>query len=265
MFIDTHCHLNFQNYDNDYLSVINNAQKSKVMKIIVPGVDLSTSFKAVELTQQNHQIIYASIGFHPYESEHDPHISDLENIIKHHQKSVIAIGECGLDYHLFKEEIAQGKKDHQKKLFSDHLQLANKYNLPVIMHVRDAWDDFFDVIDSMEKIPFGVIHCFSGGLRHINLAQQRKLYIGLDGNITYSHQLQSIIPQIPPEMMLLETDSPNLSPIPYRGTRNEPKHIPLIAQQIALLSNIQLAIIEQITTQNAVDLFHFSGISVSLY
>ena len=124
------------------------------------------------------------------------------------------------------------------------------------MHVRDAFEDFFTIYNS---IPVrGVIHCFSGGLQEIRFAQERNLYIGLDGNITYSKQLQAVIPDVPLSMIILETDAPYLSPAPHRGKRNEPKYIPLIAQQIALLKKIDVALVEQQTTENAERLFNLS-------
>jgi TatD DNase family protein len=160
-----------------------------------------------------------------------------------------------LDYHQYKGEDAAGKKQSQKILFEEQLQLALKYNLPVIMHCRDAFEDFFAVLDSLPARPAGVIHCFSGGLQEIRFAQSHNLYIGIDGNVTYSKQLQATVPHIPLSMLLLETDAPYLTPVPHRGTRNEPKYIPLIAAEIARLQNIDIHQVENQTTVNAKTLF----------
>lgn len=263
MFIDTHCHLDFKEFDADRPMVIGNAKKAGVKKFINPGEDYFSSKRAVELASKNPGVIFAGVGFHPYEAQHNPSVSDLEILIKsdvsrityHLSPSIVAIGECGLDYHQYVGENAFGKKDNQKRMFEEHLDLARKFNLPVIMHVRDAFEDFFSVLDSQPSLPRGVIHCFSGGAQDLRMAQKRKLYMGIDGNVTYSKQLWMTVPQIPLSMLLLETDSPLLTPAPHRGTRNEPKYIPLIAGKIAELQGISVDKIEKITTENASVLF----------
>lgn len=265
MFIDTHCHLNFPQFDEDRAMVIGNAKKAGVKQFINPGVDLYSSKQVIELAQKHPGVVFAAVGIHPYEAQHDPDIRELEKLIKHHflphppspipHPPIVAIGECGLDYHIYKGEQALGKKDKQKRLFSEQLELSFKYNLPVIFHCRDAFDDFFDVLNALPSQPKGVIHCFSGGLQEIRDAQKRSFFVGLDGNITYSKHLQSIIPQIPLSMMLLETDAPYLTPVPHRGTRNEPKYIPLIAKEVARLLTVSAKEVEETTTTNAHALF----------
>ena len=263
MFIDTHCHLNFSQYDSDRAMVIGNAKKAGVKKFITPGVDLFSSKQTVLLSQKHPGVVFSGVGFHPYEAQHDVDSNDIEKLListlspKPYPLNpmIVAIGECGLDYHEYKGEAATGKKDKQKRLFEDQLSLALKYNLPVIMHCRDAYDDFFSVLDSLSQTPLGVIHCFSGGLQEIRMAQARNLLVGIDGNITYSKHLQTIVPHVPLSMILLETDSPYLTPIPHRGTRNEPKYIPLIADTIAQLMHVSVDEIETNTTINANHLF----------
>ena len=258
MFIDTHCHLTFPEYDADRAMVIGNAKKAGVKKFINPGVDPLSSRLAVNLAQKNPGVVFAGIGYHPYEAQQNPQISVLENLLStiHHPRSMVAIGEIGLDYHQYKGEEAAGKKQNQKILFEEQLRLAAKYNLPVIMHCREAFEDFFSVLDSLPAMPRGVIHCFAGGLQELRFAQARNLYVGIDGNATYSKQLQTIVPHIPLSMLLLETDAPYLTPVPHRGTRNEPKYIPLIAEYIAQLHKVEAAVVEKQTTQNAQNLFH---------
>ncbi|MCX6791785.1 MAG: TatD family hydrolase [Candidatus Gottesmanbacteria bacterium] len=255
MFIDTHCHLTFSEYDPDRAMVIGNAKKAGVKQFISPSVDPFSSRQSVILAEKNPRTVFAGIGYHPYEAQHTPQVTDLEQLIQMHKDSIVAIGEIGLDYHQYKGEEAAGKKQNQKILFEEQLQLALKHNLPVIMHCRDAFEDFFAVLDILPTQPGGVIHCFSGGLQEIRLAKERKLLIGLDGNITYSKQLQAIIPDIPLSVILLETDAPYLTPVPHRGTRNEPKYIPLIAAEIARLLNINIHQVENQTTVNAKTLF----------
>lgn len=247
MFIDTHCHLSFKEFDPDRKMVIGNAKKAGVKKIISPGADLFSSQQEVLLAKKNPGVVYAAVGYHPYEAQKNPSVEDLP------VNGIVAIGEVGLDYHQYKGESALGKKQNQKILFEEQIRLAIKHHLPVIFHVRDAFEDFFTIYD---RLPVkGVIHCFSGGLQEVRMAQERHLFIGLDGNITYSKQLQAVIPHIPLDMILLETDAPYLTPVPHRGTRNESKYIPLVAAEIARLQHIDVSRVEQETTVNAQSLF----------
>jgi TatD DNase family protein len=255
MFIDTHCHLTFPEYDADRAIVIGNAKNAEVKPFICPGVDPFSSNQVILLAQKHPGTVFAAIGYHPYEAQHNPPVVALETLIKTHTESIVAVGEIGLDYHQYKNEEAAGKKQNQKILFEEQLQVALKYNLPVIMHCREAFEDFFAVLDSLPTQPAGVIHCFSGGLQEIRFAQNHNLYIGVDGNVTYSKQLQAAVPHIPLSMLLLETDAPYLTPVPHRGERNEPKYIPLIAQQIAELQNASVETVAKQTTQNAKTLF----------
>lgn len=255
MYVDTHCHLMFEQFNDDRAMVIGNAKKAGVKKFICPGVDPLSSRLAVELSQQYQGVVFASVGYHPYEASHSPDLTYLEKLIT---PGITAIGECGLDYHLFKGEAAVGKKQEQRMLFEHQLRLALTNNLPVIMHCRDAYEDFFTVLDSLPSMPSGVIHCFSGGLQELRFAKERKLFVGIDGNITYSKQLQLIASHIPLDMLLLETDAPYLTPAPHRGQRNEPKYIPLIARKIAALLHTDVRHIASHTSTNAHTLFGIS-------
>ncbi|MBI5614293.1 TatD family hydrolase [Candidatus Gottesmanbacteria bacterium] len=274
MYIDTHCHLNLPEFNTDVVSVIGNAKKTGVKRIIIPGVNLYFSQKAIDIALTQPQSLFASIGYHPYEANKSPDTHDLELLLKKYQGTkftprslsvarsevgtIIAIGECGLDYHKFKSEKADGKKDQQKHLFEDQLLLAIKYGLPAIIHCRDAFEDLFSVLDALPKMPLGVIHCFSGGLQDMRMATERNLYFGVDGNITYTKHIQSILPSMRLDTLLLETDAPYLTPEPHRGERNEPKYIPLIAKTISSLIHEPESMIENQTTLNAKKLFHIN-------
>lgn len=267
MYIDTHCHLNFPQYDTDRAMVVGNAKKAGVKQFICPSVDIYSSKQSVELAYKHPGVIFSAVGIHPYEAQHDPDVNALYKLYNDYKNYIVAVGECGLDYHQYKGEQALGKKDKQKRLFAAQVELAIKYDLPVIFHCRDGtsnvpatfdrggFDDFFDVLDTLSSQPKGVIHCFSGGLQEVRQAQNRGFFVGLDGNLTYSKHLQAIIPQIPLSMILLETDAPYLTPVPHRGTRNEPKYIPLIAKEIARLHKVPVKKVEEATTANAHALF----------
>ncbi len=254
MYIDTHCHLNFKEFDEDRAMVIGNAKKVGVKKFINPGNSVVTSKQAIELSKQYPNVVFPAVGIHPYEITRNPDTHDLERLIITHN-NIVAIGECGLDYHVYEDFPAVGRKTEQKQLFEAQLLLALKYNLPVIIHCRDAFADAFDVLDSLPTIPKGVFHCFSGGLADVREIEKRGLFLGLDGNATYSKQLKLVIPSIPLSMILLETDAPLLPPAGHRGQRNEPKYIPLITKTIAELQNISVKQVEEQTTKNTQTLF----------
>jgi len=272
MFIDTHCHLDFPQFDEDRAMVIGNAKKAGVKKFINPGTSLATSEKAIGIANDNPGVVFAAVGIHPHDAQHDPDVSQLEKLLPDSPgrspsatfqvgfdswkvNPVVAIGECGLDYFQFKGEQALGKKDKQKRLFDGQLRLALKHNLPVIMHCRDAYEDFFVGIDALPSIPRGTIHCFSGGLEDLRMARERNFFVGIDANVTYSKHLSLIVPHIPLPMLLLETDAPFLPPVPHRGERNEPKYIPLIAKKIAELQHRDVSEVEEASTKNAQTLF----------
>ena len=255
MFIDTHCHLQFEQFNEDRKAVLQHAINSGVSQFIVPAVDPLSCKLSLELTKTHEGIIFSSVGYHPYEASHQPDVAYLEALIAHHRPSIVAIGEIGLDYHLFKGEEARGKKQEQRMFFEEQVLLAIRHNLPVIMHCRDAYEDFFSVLDSLPSMPKGVIHCFSGGLQELRFAKERNFFVGIDGNITYAKNLQSNLPEIPLSNMLLETDAPYLTPTPHRGQRNEPKYIPVIADFIASKLQIDVKRIAEQTTLNAKALF----------
>lgn len=253
MYIDTHCQLNFSDFDTDRAMVIGNAKKAGVKQFIVPGVDHNTSRTSVHLASLHPDVIFAAVGFHPYEASHNPDVSYLETLIS--EGHVIAVGECGLDYHMYKGEIAGGRKEVQHELFKEQLHIAIMHDLPVIIHCRDAYEDIFTILKGLPKIPRGVFHCFSGGLQDLRIVEEMGFYMGIDGNVTYSKQLERIVPHIPISRLLLETDAPYLTPVPHRGKRNEPKYIPLIAQKIAELQQKTVQEISETSTANAKTLF----------
>ncbi|MBU0619325.1 TatD family hydrolase [Patescibacteria group bacterium] len=268
MLIDTHCHLNFQAFEPDLEAVIKRAQTAGVTKIIIPGSDLTNSQKAIELAEK-YAGIYAAVGIHPH------HAIQIQNLEKTRQKllhlcesaldrKVVAIGECGLDYHEYQitkypeNKITPKVKQLQKKLFKVHLQVAKKLKLPLIIHNRQAHDDILKLLNSQFSIgqfPKGVFHCFSGNQAFLRQVLERGFYVGIDANITYSHGLQGLAKKIPLERLVLETDAPFLTPQPNRSQRNEPKNVKIIVQYLAELLNVSAEKIAQTTTINARRLF----------
>ena len=277
MLVDTHTHLNFKAFRNDVGEVIEKAKKAGVEKMLVVGADLKTSQEAIALAQE-YNGLYASVGIHPH------HVNSLDNnyldttkekIINLAQnKKVVAIGETGLDYYRYKKtkyenikisakgRSSSGRKNLQKQIFLLHLDLAQKLNLPLIVHCRQAFDDLLEILTEKTK-SFnlkGVLHCFSGNRTHLSQILDLGFKVGFDGNITYSsrNDLKSLVKITPIEKLLLETDSPFLTPEPLRGTRNEPKNIRIIAKTIASIKNVSFDEVEEKTTRNSHSLFKFS-------
>lgn len=248
MYIDTHCHLTFPQFEADRQDVLTNAKKAGVKRFLVPGTNIGSSKDAIELAIAHADCVSAAVGIHPYEASDGSSVTGLERLLI---PEVAAIGECGLDYHLYKGFPATGKKEEQKFLFDAQLRLALKRNLPVIIHCRDAYEDIFSVLDALPAMPAGVFHCFAGGLSDFREVSKRGFYVGFDGNVTYSKQLALIVPHIPVTNILLETDAPYLPPATHRGERSEPKYIPEIAHAVSRLTGTPPDRVAAQTTANA--------------
>lgn len=251
MFIDTHCHLSKEDYD-DIEKVINNAKNNKVNYLLISGCDKKGIKEALEIANK-YENIYLEIGYHPSEARTttDKDLEELKELAKKNNK-VIAIGEIGLDYHWDKDN-----KEEQKQLFKKQIEIAKELNLPVVIHSRDAFQDTFDILkESKHK---GVIHCFSGNLENAKLYLSLGFYIGIGGVFTFKNtNLKETVKEIPDDKILLETDSPYLAPTPYRGQKNEPKYIPLIAEELSKLKEKSIEEIAKITTENTIKIFNLT-------
>ena len=256
MIIDTHVHLDDARYDDDFEDVIKRAYENGVKRFIIPGADPKTLSKAVKIAE-NHEHIYFSIGVHPYDISHFDEILFEQYI--HHPKCV-AIGECGMDY--FRLEGTQEEKELEKKAqekrFRDQIKLAKKYNKPLIVHIRDASHDAkMILLDENAGSVGGVLHCYNADEELLSLANEN-FYFSIGGVITFSNakKLLQVLPKIPLNRMLIETDGPYLTPTPHRGERNEPSYTIFVIKKISELLCIKSEYLEQITTKNAMDLFH---------
>lgn len=258
--IDSHCHLNLSEFNEDRRQVIMGAKKNGVKKILVPGFDETSSKISIQLAKEYPNFIYSSVGFHPYEASHDISPKFIEKIVSDNaSENIVAIGECGLDFHLFGDTPVAGRISQQKLLFETQCYLANQYHLPIIIHCRNAFTELFSVLDNLPTIPSGVIHCFTGGLQDLSMALQRGFYIGIDGNVTFSKTISRVIAYIPLNRLLIETDSPYLTPVPFRGKRNEPKNVYYVAKKIAELAHVSFDTICETSSKNAYDLFLFEN------
>lgn len=257
-FIDTHCHINFESYAADRAQVIERAHSAAVTQIINPGVDRASSEEALQLAESITGF-YAAVGLHP-NSTADFQPDDLTWIraLAAHEKAV-SIGEIGLDYHWDKSPKAQ-----QFAAFKAQLALAAELNLPVIIHNREASEDVLAILENwtsgltgpLKENP-GVLHSFSAPPNIAERALAINFYLGFTGPITFkkSDDLRRIASQTPLDRMLLETDGPFLTPEPYRGKRNEPAYIPIIADRIASLKQISVEALAEATSANAQRLF----------
>jgi TatD DNase family protein len=245
--IDTHSHLQSTRYNEDRESVISRIQQTN-MKVIVIGWDVESSQRAIEFAS-HYDFIYATVGLSHY-SAADVDEDLLDSIYQLAQKErVVAIGETGLDYYRMAAPIPS-----QKRLFREQIQLANKLTLPVVVHDRDAHEDIVNVLKE-EDAHAGVIHCFSGDEEMLEKVLDIGFYISISGIVTFSNSLAKIVKQIPLDRLLVETDSPYLSPVPKRGKRNEPLFIKYILQKIAEILDITYEEVVQTNATNAKRLF----------
>ena len=234
MFTDTHCHILKEYYEN-IEEIIDRAKKNGIMKMIVNGIDRKSNEEVLEL-QKKYDCIYAAIGFHP-ENISDFQENNLQQI-ENNISSIVAIGEIGLDYHY-----EPCDKEAQQNLFESQLQLAEKYHKPVIIHSRDATQDTIDILKRHPNVK-GCLHCFSGSL------ETAKIYVSMG-----FAKLKEIIKAVPLDTLLLETDSPYLSPEPKRGTKNEPANIRHIANFIADELKLDIRELSEVTEANVKALF----------
>jgi len=251
--VDTHCHLYFPDYDNDLEQVVKNAVESGVIRMIVPGIDIESTRKAVEISKKYDEI-YIACGIHPHSADNadEKSIETLKEISTVSDK-VVAIGEVGLDYYR-----KNSSPENQKKLLKKCLKLARETDLPLIMHNRSADEDFLDILRENNGAGLkGVFHCFSGGVNFLKEVLSLGFYVSFTGNITFkkADDLRRKIEHVPIERLLLETDSPYITPVPYRGRRNEPANVKLLLDVLSNLYGISCEDIARVTTHNANYLF----------
>ncbi|MCX2717215.1 TatD family hydrolase [Helicobacter sp. MIT 21-1697] len=250
--IDTHCHLDSQSFANDLEQVIARAFEQNVAKIIIPGADIRTLPLAQSIAH-TYENVYFAAGVHPNEIDNFD-IAVLEEYAK--DEKCIAIGECGLDYHYLPQDshTKEQLKAQQKQCFIAQIELALKLQKPLIVHIREASTDSFAILDSYKEAR-GVLHCYNAD--RILLELSERFYYGIGGVCTFKNarRLIEVLPLIPKERIVLETDAPYLTPHPYRGTRNEPHYIPLIMRQIAQVLDMSEEQVIDTSTRNAITLF----------
>ncbi len=248
MLIDTHCHLNSD--EPNIEDIIKDIFKNNIAKIIVNGYDLVSNQKAILLAEK-YPSIYVAVGYHPSVANKitNQELEILNKLLLH--PKVIAVGEIGLDYHYTKDNQKQ-----QLNLLDKQLKLAVNHHLPVIIHNREATNDLYSLLKKY-KVK-GVCHCFNASLEIANKFIKRGFLLGIGGIITFkNNKLKEVIKKIPLEYIVLETDSPYLTPVPFRGRPNSPKYLPYIAEAIAEIKGLNYDEIAKQTSLNAQSLFDF--------
>ena len=247
MYIDTHCHLSLEDYDDIDL-VIKENREHDISKIIISGYSRDTIKETLDLIDK-YPDVYATIGYHPSEADitNESDLIVLEEQIQ--REKVVGIGEIGLDYHYGNEN-----KSKQIELFRKQMEIAEKYNLPVVIHSRDATEDTINILKDYKVI--GDMHCFSGSLEVARIYINMGYKLGIGGVVTFKNSnLYKVVESVGLENIILETDSPYLTPEPFRGKTNSSKYIPYIAKRIADILNISVEEVAKITTENACSLF----------
>jgi TatD DNase family protein len=258
MIIDTHIHLDDSRYDEDLDAVIRRAEEAGVQRFIIPGADAATLGRAVALAEQ-YDHIYFAVGTHPYDREkHDG--LDYASYLSH--PKCVAVGECGLDYYRLEgtPEEKAAEKEEQQRIFREQIRLAKQFRKPLIVHIRDASADSKAILlEEGAGDVGGVLHCYNADAQLLSLAEEH-FYFGIGGVLTFKNarKLVEVLPKIPQERLLVETDGPYLTPHPHRGKRNEPLYTTLVVEKMAELLETDPEAVAAVTTANARRLFHIS-------
>jgi TatD DNase family protein len=257
VFVDSHCHLNLNLFQNDLPEILDRARQQGVTRIVVPGVDLESSRRAVQISEENPEL-FAAVGIHPNDATtwSDESLSELKKLAG--SERVVAIGEIGLDYYR-----DFSPPELQKKIFLAQLSLAKEVQKPVIIHSRQSLQDLWKILltwqqelaadqDPVASRP-GVLHSYEGDLETAYQAMHLGFLIGVSGPVTFQNakDRQAVVKMLPVEHVLIETDAPYLTPHPFRGRRNEPGYVVHVADKIAELKNLPVSEIAAITTNNA--------------
>lgn len=255
MLFDTHAHLNAEQYNEDLEQVIERAKSEKVEKIVVVGFDRPSITRAMELIEE-YDFIYAAIGWHPVDAIDmtDEDLAWIKDLSQH--EKVVAIGEMGLDYYWDKSP-----KDVQKEVFRRQIALAKEVKLPIVIHNRDATEDVVTILKEEGAAEVGgIMHCFTGSLETAKACMEMNFYISFGGPVTFKNakKPKEVVKEIPSDKLLIETDCPYLTPVPFRGKRNEPSYVKYIAEQIAELREISFEELAELTTKNAKKVFRIN-------
>ena len=248
MLIDTHSHIDMDNYKDRFEEVLKTAFEYGVEKIVIPGVEPS-GFERILTLCEKYENIYGAVGIHPEEVNYFDENSEklLKEYLKH--EKIIAVGEIGLDYYWDKSQT-----EKQKEIFEKQILIAKEAKKPVLVHDREAHQDTFEILKKTNAAEIGVVmHCFSGSSEFAAECVKEGFYIALGGVTTFKNakKAKEVAKTVPLDRLLLETDAPYMTPVPYRGKENQPAYVKFVAQEIANLRNISFEEVAKATTENA--------------
>lgn len=255
-FFDSHCHLDDARFDEDRDEVISGLKDAGVTACTCVGSDLASSERVLALAEK-YPFIYAAVGVHPHEAEDAPgdYLKRLANMLKH--PKAVALGEIGLDYYY-----DHSPRERQREVFVQQLSLAHETRMPVILHIRDAHGDALDILKRNSAwLHGGIVHCYSGSAESAAEYRALGLEISFTGTVTFknAHKLREAAASVPPEHLLIETDSPYLSPEPFRGTRNTPNYVYRVCETLAELHGMTPEEMAHITYQNALRVYRIKA------
>lgn len=253
MLIDSHAHIDDQKFNEDREAVLENARAAGIEIIINPGADEESSYRAVEMSEK-YPIVYATVGIHPHDAkDYEPQKHDV--LLREWAKKdkVVAIGEIGLDYHY-----DYSPRDIQQDVFIRQMIIAKEVKLPIVIHNRESMEDMVRILKEHFAPEYGgIMHSYSGSVEMAEVFLEMGFYLSISGPLTFSNarKLPEVVAMMPLDRLLVETDSPYLTPTPHRGKRNEPAYVRFVAAEIARIRGISLEEVSEITTENARKVF----------
>lgn len=278
--IDTHAHIHDSQFDVDREMMLRRASEAGVSRIITVGTSVAESVLAVEAAKK-YENVFATVAVHPQEFNRKElgmknkelvgeMMRELRELVVKNRERIVAVGECGLDYHTFDGvAVTEEQKAFQREGFLTHIEMAREFSLPIVIHCRDAYDGVFEILEAeSSELKACILHCYQGDLDMTRklLAFGEKVFFSFAGNITYpvkkklegtKEDIRESVKIVPPDRILTETDCPYLAPQKYRGTRNEPAYVVEVAQKIAEIKNTSLEEVERVTEENARRCFSF--------
>lgn len=249
MLIDSHAHIDDEKFNEDREAVLENAREAGVKIIINPGADEASSYRAVEMSEK-YPMVYATVGIHPHDAkdyDEKKHGALLKAWAE--KEKVLAIGEIGLDYHY-----DYSPRDVQQEVFIKQMLIAKETALPIVIHNRESMEDMVRILKTYFAPEYGgIMHSYSGSVEMAKIFLEMGFYLSISGPLTFKNarKLPEVVAMMPLDRLLVETDSPYLTPTPYRGKRNEPAYVRLVAAEIARIRGISLEEVAEATTQNA--------------
>ncbi|WP_298498714.1 TatD family hydrolase [uncultured Methanobrevibacter sp.] len=250
--IDTHCHIDFKDFDDDRKEVIARAQ-DKLDAIIASGYSKDSNSDVLKLSKEYEGFIYPTFGFHPVSSQNcsDEELKDAHNYLIENLDNIVAVGEVGMDYYYVTDKAL---RERQREIFSSFLDIANEYKVPIVMHVRDCEKKAVNIIQDYDNIPYFIFHCYGGSFKTAKrIMDMSNAYMSFSTMLCYSKQHQDLIEKIDLDYILTETDSPYLAMT--KEERNEPANVTKAVSKIAEIQNIDIDIVDEVTTSNAKNVF----------